>query len=125
MRALARWCYRHRWVVAIAWICAIVAANAIRASAGTNYNDNFSLSQTESYKADKLLALSAPRLSGDTEEIVIAVKRGRVTDPVPEAAFRVLLGRLSRLPHVTYRDPVPVRRRGREPDRSGRPDCVR
>jgi RND superfamily putative drug exporter len=101
MRPLARWCFRHRWIVVIAWIGVIVAANAIEASAGASYNDNFSLRQTESHKADRLLALSAPRLSGDTEEVVIATRQGRVTDPAPQARFDALLAELSRLPHVS------------------------
>jgi RND superfamily putative drug exporter len=101
MRSLARWCFRHRWIVVIAWVGVIIAANAAEQSVGATYNDNFSLSQTESHQADRLLALSAPKLSGDTEEVVIAVRSGRVTDPAPRAAFGALLGRLSQLPHVT------------------------
>ena len=101
MRPLARWCYRHRWIVMIAWVGVIIAANALESSVGATYNDNFSLPQTESHKADRLLALSAPRLSGDTEEVVIALRGGRVTDPAPRAAFGALLERLGRLPHVT------------------------
>jgi putative drug exporter of the RND superfamily len=75
--------------------------HAIEPSAGATYSDNFSLPQTESHRANRLLALSAPRLSGDTEEVVIALDSGRVTDPAARAALRTLLGRLSRLPHVT------------------------
>jgi RND superfamily putative drug exporter len=101
MRPLARWCYRHRWIVVIAWLGVIVAANAIEASTGAAYNDNFSLPQTESHRADRLLSQSAPRLSGDTEEVVIAVRRGRVTDPGARTALGSLLARLSRLAHVT------------------------
>src|ERR1700728_100056 len=101
MRQMARWCFRHRWIVVIAWVGVIVASNAIERSVGATYNDNFSLPQTESHKASRLLALSAPRLSGDTEEVVMALRSGRVTDPEARAAFGALLGQLSRLPHVT------------------------
>jgi RND superfamily putative drug exporter len=85
----------------IAWIAAIVAANALEMSAGATYNDNFSLSQTESHKANRLLAINAPRLSGDTDEVVIATRAARVTDAAPRAAYDRLLAELSRLPHVS------------------------
>jgi RND superfamily putative drug exporter len=101
VRGLARWCYRHRWIVVIAWIGVVVAVNAIESSAGTNFNDNFSLRQTESHKAQRLLAAAAPRLSGDTEEVVIYTAHGRVTEPAPRAHFDVLLAKLSRMPHVS------------------------
>jgi putative drug exporter of the RND superfamily len=101
VRGLARWCYRHRWIVVIAWIGVVVAVNAIESSAGTNFNDNFSLRQTESHKAQRLLAQSAPRLSGDTEEVVIYTAHGHVTDAAPRARFDALLAELSRMPHVS------------------------
>jgi len=85
----------------IAWIGVVVAVNAIESSAGATYNDNFSLRQTESHQADRLLALSAPSISGDTEEVVIATRQGRVTDPAPRARFDALLAELSRLPNVS------------------------
>jgi RND superfamily putative drug exporter len=87
--------------VVIAWIGVIVAVNAIERADGTNFNDNFSLRQTESHKAQRLLAASAPRLSGDTEEVVIYTAHGRVTDAAPRAHFDALLAELSRMPHVS------------------------
>jgi RND superfamily putative drug exporter len=87
--------------VLVAWVAAIAAANVLEMGAGATYNDNFSLRQTESHRASRLLAQSAPRLSGDTDEVVISTPRGHVTDPAPRAAFGQLLGRLSRLPHVS------------------------
>jgi RND superfamily putative drug exporter len=87
--------------VLVAWVAAIAAANALEMSAGATYNDNFSLRQTESHHASRLLAQSAPRLSGDTEEVVISTPRGHVTDPAPRAAFGRLLSELSGLPHVS------------------------
>jgi RND superfamily putative drug exporter len=101
VRGLARWCFHHRWIVVIAWIGVIVAVNALESSAGTNFNDNFSLHQTESHKAQRLLASSAPQVSGDTEEVVIYTAHGRVTDAAPRARFDVLLAELSRMPHVS------------------------
>jgi putative drug exporter of the RND superfamily len=101
VRGLARWCYHHRWIVVIAWIGLIVAVNAIERAAGTNFNDNFSLRQTESHQAQRLLAASARRLSGDTEEVVIYTPHGRVTDSAPRAHFDALLAELGRMPYVS------------------------
>jgi RND superfamily putative drug exporter len=87
--------------VVAAWIVAVLAANALEMSAGATYNDNFSLRQTESHQASRLLAQTAPKLSGDTEEVVISTPHGHVTDAGARAAFAGLLSELSRLPHVS------------------------
>ena len=85
----------------IAWIGVVVAVTAIKVEHRRDLNDNFSLHQTESHQASRLLAQSAPRLSGDTEEVVIASRTGPVTAPAARARFGALLARLARLPHVT------------------------
>ncbi|HEY5319134.1 MAG TPA: MMPL family transporter, partial [Solirubrobacteraceae bacterium] len=101
MRTLARSCFRHRRLVLAGWLIALVALTALHAGAGSDYNDNFSLPGTQSSDARSLLQRSAPKQSGDREQIVIAIKRGRVTDPAVRSQVQSMLAAIARLPHVS------------------------
>ncbi|HUY59785.1 MAG TPA: MMPL family transporter [Solirubrobacteraceae bacterium] len=101
MRAAARWCYRHRLLVVALWVVAIVGANLAVRGVGSNYQDNFSLPQTQSFQAMSLLQRAAPKVSGDVDRLVVATDHGRVTDATVKARMERLLARVARLPHVT------------------------
>jgi RND superfamily putative drug exporter len=101
MRRLAQWCFAHRVIVLLAWLAAVAGANAIEAGAGSAYTDNFKLPHTESFDAVSLLQRNVPRASGDTDQIVIAVRQGRVGDPGPRARVEALLALVARQPHVS------------------------
>ncbi len=101
MRALARWCFTHRRTVALAWVAALICLTAIHSAVGSAYSDNFRLSGTQSFDAVNLLQRAAPRASGDTDQVVIAVKQGRVTDPAVRSKVQTALAAVARLPHVT------------------------
>ncbi len=100
MKTLARWCFTHKWIVIAAWVLAAVGLNAIESGVGSAYSDNFKLPHTESFDAIRLLQHNVPRSSGDTEQIVIAVKRGHVTDSGPRARVDALLRQVSTDPQV-------------------------
>ena len=102
MRALATWCVRHRRLVVLFWVVALVVVSAIEAGVGSNYSNNFSLPKTESTEALQLLQAASPKVAGDREQVVIATSGGRkVTDPAVEARVTAMLGRLKAVPHVT------------------------
>ncbi len=101
MRRLAKWCFTHRVVVLVAWVAAVAGANAFEAAVGSAYTDNFKLPHTESFDAVSLLQRNVPKASGDSDQIVIAVKTGRVTDPGPRARTQALLAALAGQPHVS------------------------
>jgi RND superfamily putative drug exporter len=100
MRSLARWCFRRRWIVLAAWAVALVGLNALHSAAGSDYKDQFKLSGTDSFDAVHLLQRSAPKASGDQEQIVFAVKDGKVTDPQVRQRVERMLGEVGKLPHV-------------------------
>jgi RND superfamily putative drug exporter len=100
MRNIARWCFTHRWIVLGGWIAALVVLIAIHASAGSNYKDEFKLSGTDSFDALHLLQRSAPKASGDQEQIVLAVKDGKLTDAPNRARVESMLSTVGKLPHV-------------------------
>src|SRR5437588_9845186 len=101
MRRLAKWCFNHRVIVLLAWVATVAGLNAIESGTGSAYSDNFKLPHTESFDAVRLLQRNAPKASGDTDQVVIAVKQGRVTDPAVRTQVQALLASVATVPHVT------------------------
>jgi RND superfamily putative drug exporter len=87
--------------VVVLWLIAVFGMNAIESSVGSSYTDNFKLPDTESARAITLLQRNAPKASGDTEQVVIATKHGKITDPAVKAKAEAMLADLARQPHVT------------------------
>jgi putative drug exporter of the RND superfamily len=105
MRNLARWCVTHRRLVLIIWAVILILSLGVVKSVGTAYSNSFSLPHTESTDAIALLQASAPKDSGDTEQVVFATSGGyKVTDPSIEAQVGKLITKLEALPHVA---PIP------------------
>ncbi len=85
----------------LGWLVALIGLTAIHSAVGSAYSDNFRLSGTQSFDAVNLLERNAPRASGDTEQVVIAVDHGRVTDPAVRSQVQPMLDALARQPHVS------------------------
>jgi RND superfamily putative drug exporter len=101
MRKLATWCFRHRWTTVIAWLFMLIAINAIHGAAGSAYSDDFKLPHTESFDAIRLLQHANPRASGETDQLVIGVDQGKVTDPAVKARAEQLFAKVAQVPHVS------------------------
>jgi RND superfamily putative drug exporter len=101
MRRLASWSFRHRRIVVTAWFAAFVVLFGVARSVGTAYSNTFTLPNTESTQALKLLQAVAPQQSGDTEQIVIGTTgSAKVTDPQVQRQVQAMLGAVAKLPHV-------------------------
>jgi RND superfamily putative drug exporter len=101
MRTLAGWCVNHRRLVLIIWAIVLVASLGIMKSVGTAYSNSFNFPNTESSDAIKLLQANAPKISGDTEQIVYATSGGvKVTDPSVKKSITTMIGKIEKLPHV-------------------------
>jgi putative drug exporter of the RND superfamily len=102
MRKLARWSFHHRWIVVGAWVAAFVVLFGVTKAVGTAYSNNFTLPDTESTQALRLLQAAAPQESGDTEQIVIGTSGGtQVTDPSVQRRIEAMLAEVAKLPHVS------------------------
>jgi RND superfamily putative drug exporter len=100
MRNLASWSVRHRrWVVAI-WLTALIGLSVISQSVGSSYKDSFSLNGTQSFDALTLLQKVAPKASGDREQIVVAVKQGKLTDRAVRTRVETMLKNVGGLSDV-------------------------
>lgn len=102
MRALATWCVRHRRLVVLSWVGLLVVVTLISRSAGSAYSNSFSLPKTQSTEAIQLLQAASPKVSGDTEQIVLRPSNGaRVTDPAIKADVEQMLAKVAKVPHAT------------------------
>jgi len=102
MKSFATWCVRHRGVVVLLWIAALVGMTLLSLGIGTAYSNSFSLPHTESTQALDLLQAAAPRQAGDQEHIVIHTTDGiSVTDPAVRAPVEAMMAKVEQLPHVS------------------------
>ncbi len=98
MRTLAAWCFRHRLLTVIAWIAALIGLTVIHSAVGSAYTDNFNLPRTGSSQALALLQRATPRTGGgETDQLVIGVDRGTVTDPAVRARAQALFAAVAGL----------------------------
>jgi RND superfamily putative drug exporter len=102
MKALATWCVRHRVIVLLLWLAALVGMTLLSATVGTAYSNSFTLPNTESTQALSLLQSAAPSVAGDREQIVWHTTDGtKVTDPAVQATINAMLDKVQGLPHVS------------------------
>jgi RND superfamily putative drug exporter len=100
MRTLAKWSVRHRRLVVTGWLVALVGLSLASQSIGSSYKDSFSLPGTQSFEALSLLQKAAPEAAGDREQIVVAVKQGKVTDPAVRSQVEAMLTKVAALGDV-------------------------
>src|SRR4051794_4133657 len=98
---LARWSIAHRRIVLLTWVALLIGAGVVSASIGTRYATDFSLPGSDSQRALDMLKRDFPAQAGDSDQIVLHARSGKVTDPAVKAAVAPALERISRLPHVT------------------------
>ncbi|MDG4778728.1 MMPL family transporter [Micromonospora sp. WMMD961] len=100
MPVLARWCFRHRFLVIGSWVALLVALALLSATVGTSYSNAFSLPGTESAKAQALLQKVAPQQAGDSGQIVVHVRDGSIRDAEVRAKITPMLEKVAALPSV-------------------------
>ncbi|MET9085887.1 MMPL family transporter, partial [Streptomyces sp. NPDC004237] len=79
----------------------LVGLGVAETSAGSAYNDSFSLPNTESTHAVNLLKSSFPAQAGDSDTVVWHVDAGSVRDNATKARMTTALDKISKLPEVS------------------------
>ena len=97
---LARWVVHHRALAIGAWVALLVGLLALSGAAGSRYAETFSLPGTDSQRAYDLLKADFPGQSGDSDQIVLHARDGRIADHA--AQVEPMLARVARLPHVSH-----------------------
>jgi putative drug exporter of the RND superfamily len=100
MKSLARWSFRHRWIVLALWLIALIGVRAVDASTGTAYSDKFQPPGTDSTRVQQMLEDASPAAGGDVSRIVFAADTGLLTDPGNRARIDATLASVAHLPHV-------------------------
>lgn len=101
MAAIARWCFKHRFIVIGLWAVALITVAGLSQKLGTNYSNSFSLPSTDSSKAlDLLKEVSAGAGSGETDTIVWHVDNGKVTDSAVQQRISSMLKNVAQVPEV-------------------------
>ena len=100
MAALARWCFRHRFVVVVLWFVGLVGIGVTESVVGNGYSNDFALPGTESTKALQLLQGAFPTQAGEQDTIVWHVTSGSVKDPAVQSRMTEVLDRVGKAPSV-------------------------
>jgi RND superfamily putative drug exporter len=112
LEGLARWSYRHRRLMVVIWIVALVGFVALGSTIGGDYSTDFSLPGAESQEAFDLLEERFPDFAGDTAQIVFKADAG-VHDPRTQSAMEDLFGEIAQVDRVIGVD-SPYSERGAE-----------
>ncbi|MEU1696660.1 MMPL family transporter, partial [Streptomyces hirsutus] len=97
---MARWCYRHRLVVVLLWVGALLGLGTAASGAGTNYANVFSLPDTDSKRAYDLMEKAFPERAGDTDTVVWKVEDGSVRDASVRSRMEPALAAIGRMEGV-------------------------
>src|SRR5882724_460605 len=82
---LARSSIRHRRLVLATWVALLVGAGIVSSTVGTRYSTDFSLPGSESQRALDMLKRDFPAQAGDSDQIVVHARSGKVTDSAVRA----------------------------------------
>src|ERR1700751_6092429 len=100
MSAIARWCFRRRFVVIAAWVVVLTGLAVLGQAVKSSYDNSFSLPGTGSTTAQELLAKAVPAQAGDSDTIVWQVSTGTVRDRAVVARMTGVLNRIAAMPEV-------------------------
>ncbi|HTU95788.1 MAG TPA: MMPL family transporter [Solirubrobacteraceae bacterium] len=84
----------------LGWVVGLVALVAIHSAAGSAFTDNFKLPHTGSFDAIRLLQKASPHNSGETDQLVVGVDKGKVTDPGVKSRAEQVFATVAKNPDV-------------------------
>ncbi len=100
MAGLARWCFRHRFVVLVSWIAGLIILGGLGSALGTNYANSFSLPGTPSTQGLQLLQNKASAQSGDQDQLVWKTSTGTVRDAAVQQRMTATMAQIAKMPEV-------------------------
>jgi putative drug exporter of the RND superfamily len=100
MLRLTRWTIDHRRLVVVLWIALLAGIFGTSTIVGSRASNNFSLPNTGSQQASDLLKQRYPAQAGDSDQIVLQARHGKLADAAVRAAVQPMLARVAKLPQV-------------------------
>ena len=118
MRKLAAWSHDRRRTVLGVWLAAFVVAIGLWTTVAGEFVNNFNLPGTESQRTYDLLQDKFPQQSGDTANVVFAVKDGNVLDAAHRPTIERAVAEIKKSPEVLgvadpFAEGAPVSQDGR------------
>jgi RND superfamily putative drug exporter len=98
--AIAGFCARNRWPVAIAWLVVVVVVAAAAKSVGERTTDDLTLKGTGSTQAQDLLNEKLPAQANGTNPVALEATTGKLTSGANERAVKATVKSLGKAPHV-------------------------
>ena len=102
MARLARWCYRHRVIVVVAWLVVLFSVVGVERAVGSSFSNSIGLSGTESSRALELLRSVYPIAAGESGTIVWHSTDGSVSDPTVKAHMQSMLQSVATASSVAF-----------------------
>jgi RND superfamily putative drug exporter len=117
MKSLAQFSISHRRTVIGVWIVLLVASIGTAGAVKNHFNNNLTLPNTGTQKAEDLLRSHFPAVAGDSDQIVFHTKDGSLTSGANRARVAASLRAVATLPHVVevispYANPQAIARDG-------------
>ena len=100
MAALARWCFRRRAWVLVAWLALLVILGVLSRTAGATYSSSSTVPGTGSTTALSLLERAFPGHAGDQDTIVWRASPGDVRAAQVRARITAMLNQVAAAPSV-------------------------
>jgi RND superfamily putative drug exporter len=97
LAGLARFCYRRRRLVLMAWILGVLAVSFVGFRFAAASDNDFTGGTTDSARAQTLIEKHFPEQQGDTLTLAIKAEKG-IDDPAARAKIEKLIGELDASP---------------------------
>jgi len=97
---LARTSYRHRRMVLVGWLIALVALTMLANNVGSSWSQSFHLAGTDSQAATDLLQNRFPSQAGSTADVVFKADAG-IADPAVKQQLEALFTQIESVPQVS------------------------
>jgi RND superfamily putative drug exporter len=98
---LGRWCFRHRGLVLVVWLVALVGVAVLATTVKQPTSNSFTIPGTQSQQALNLLDQKFPGTGGTQAQVVFSVPSpGTLTDPTHRQAIETTLAQLRKDPQV-------------------------
>jgi putative drug exporter of the RND superfamily len=93
LAGLARFCYRRRRLVLLTWILGVIAVALVGFGYGAASDNDFSGGDSDSAKAQELIAKHFPEQQGDTLTLAIKAEQG-IDDPAARQKIEKVIAEL-------------------------------
>ncbi|MBM9504664.1 MMPL family transporter [Streptomyces sp. KK5PA1] len=93
---MARWSFRHKWLVILVWVAVLVGVGGAGNQIGDAYSNAFSLKGTESTTVLNLMDKAIPARSGEADTVVWHVDSGSVRDASVQQHITPMLAKIAK-----------------------------